>query len=271
MHVLGSKENRLRRTVPRVSNMRFSNHGSLRWLAGILFCSMLQLTAALPALIANGTSASIPEKRLIRELSCKVADDVDLASDNIQAYAPVKIQCPKEYTWIRPADSLSQGEKDYLNQRSPLLKNAWTQRLKDVGLNASPRMPVVAMALSGGGYRAMISGSGMAFQQNNSVGSVGDLLGISTYVSGLSGGGWALASFFANDGIQPSDLAKDVSIVDCPVRQSSYNTLRFRFGTSIRTCSFPVMAKERSSLICSAACIARIRRILKHRSRIIGD
>lgn len=251
--------------------MRFSNHGSLRWLAGILFCSMLQLTAALPALIANGTSASIPEKRLIRELSCKVADDVDLASDNIQAYAPVKIQCPKEYTWIRPADSLSQGEKDYLNQRSPLLKNAWTQRLTDVGLKAPPRMPVVAMAISGGGYRAMISGSGMAFQQNNSVGIVGDLLGVSSYVSGLSGGGWALASFFANDGTQPSDLAKDVSTLGPPVRQSSHTSLHFRSGTLIRTSSFPVKAKGRSSVTCSVACIARTRRTLRHRSRIIGD
>lgn len=86
--------------------------------------------------------------------------------------------------------------------------------MKAVGLKDLPRTPVVALALSGGGYRAMVSGSGMAFQQNNSAESVGDLVGISTYVSGLSGGSWALSSFYANNGMQPSDLAKNVSILD---------------------------------------------------------
>lgn len=189
----------------------------------ILAYSLLQLTIAAPAGIVNHTNGSDPERRFFRELACDAADFFSIGSDDVDSYSPVKVKCPKEYTWIRPADSLSAEEQDYLKRRRPRLEESWTQRMKAVGLKELPRIPVVALALSGGGYRAMISGSGMAFQQNNTAGSVGDLLGISTYVSGLSGGSWALSSFYANNGIQPSDLAKDVSIID----DSSENPLTY--------------------------------------------
>ena len=58
----------------------------------------------------------------------------------------------------------------------------------------------------------MISGSGQAFQPNSTSGSVGDILGLSTYVSGLSGGSWAVGTYFANDGQNPDQLAQNVSL-----------------------------------------------------------
>jgi hypothetical protein len=85
-------------------------------------------------------------------LACEVISGKDL-----QSYSPYHHKCPEDdFQWIRPADSLSSAEKEYLEKRKPKLDAAWTQRLKAVGLeNALPegRTPVVAMALSGGGYR----------------------------------------------------------------------------------------------------------------------
>jgi hypothetical protein len=151
------------------------------------------------------------QKRFFRDLTCDA-----ITSDNIDKYAPVEVECPKDQTWIRPADSLSPEEQSYLEKRRPLLEEKWVQRIKDVGLRAPPRLPVVGMALSGGGYRAMISGAGMAFQPNETAGSVGDLLGLSSYVSGLSGGSWAVSSFYANNGIPPTELANNVSRMHQP-------------------------------------------------------
>lgn len=205
------------------------------WFILILAYSLLQLTIAAPAGL-NSTKSSNPERRFFRELACDTADFFGIGSDDVESYSPVKVKCPEEYTWIRPADSLSAEEQDYLKRRRPRLEESWAQRMKAVGLKDLPRTPVVALALSGGGYRAMVSGSGMAFQQNNSAESVGDLVGISTYVSGLSGGSWALSSFYANNGMQPSDLAKNVSILDGS-SESPLTCTRLRhdrFGTCSR-------------------------------------
>jgi lysophospholipase len=134
------------------------------------------------------------------------------ATDNLKSYTPYASPCPgDDFEWIRPADSLSSSEKKYLEARRPKLQASWDERMKEADLSDPlPRLPVVAMALSGGGYRAFTSGSGMAFQQNNTAGSAGDLLALSSYVAGLSGGSWALASFYANNGLSPDQLAKTV-------------------------------------------------------------
>ena len=139
-----------------------------------------------------------------------------LSGDDLDSYSPYddKSKCPgDDFQWIRPADSLSPGEQEYLAKRRPLLQKAWDKRMKDVGLKTplpKGRLPIVAMALSGGGYRAMISGSGMAFQRNDTKGSVGDILAVSSYMAGLSGGSWAVASYITNNGRSPVDLANNV-------------------------------------------------------------
>lgn len=70
--------------------------------------------------------------------------------------------------------------------------------------NASA-LPNIAIAFSGGGYRACMSGGGavQAFdsRETNSTGAghLGGLLQSSTYVAGLSGGGWLVGSIFVNN------------------------------------------------------------------------
>lgn len=182
---------------------------SLLVLTLVPYC--LHSTMAAPARDVDPTRLPDPQKRLLRDLTCDA-----ITSDNVDKYAPVEVECPKDQTWIRPADSVSPEERGYLKKRRPLLEEKWVQRIEDAGLRAPPRLPVVGMALSGGGYRAMISGAGMAFQSNETAGNVGDLLGLSSYVSGLSGGSWAVSSFYANNDIPPTELANNVSRISQP-------------------------------------------------------
>ncbi|KAG9201359.1 Lysophospholipase 1 [Epicoccum nigrum] len=66
-------------------------------------------------------------------------------------------------------------------------------------------LPNIALAFSGGGYRAMLNGAGVlaAFDSRTSnstnAGHLGGVLQSSTYVSALSGGGWLIGSIFANN------------------------------------------------------------------------
>jgi lysophospholipase len=139
------------------------------------------------------------------------ADPLNVIPIHAHNYGPIKTDCPSDIVWLRPADSLGPDEQEYITKRSGHLATAWQAQTERVGLAAPPRTPVVAMALSGGGYRAMLSGSGMAFSPpGTEEGDVGDILGLSTYVSGLSGGSWAVTSYYANNATSPQDLVENV-------------------------------------------------------------
>ena len=66
-------------------------------------------------------------------------------------------------------------------------------------------LPNVALAFSGGGYRALLSGGGAlkAFDSRTTnatgAGQLGGLLQSTTYVAGLSGGSWLVGSMFLNN------------------------------------------------------------------------
>jgi len=99
-------------------------------------------------------------------------------------YAPYEMPCPADFTWVRPADvsdistsieaffcfaprgksnwddetndqSLATGEQNYLEQRRPVVAEAFEKMMAANGLSQPPRTPVISFALSGGGYRAM--------------------------------------------------------------------------------------------------------------------
>lgn len=87
--------------------------------------------------------------------------------------------------------------------------------------NASA-LPNIAIAFSGGGYRACLNGGGalQAFdsRENNgtTAGHLGGLLQSATYVAGLSGGGWLVGSIYVNNFTTISgllDSPNDVSSV----------------------------------------------------------
>lgn len=133
-------------------------------------------------------------------------------------YAPGPVDCPSERPTIRGASELSPEEQQWLERRrdntiEPLrdfLRRAnipdfdgpaYIQSNRD---NASA-LPNVAIAASGGGYRALLNGAGAiaAFDSRSpnstGAGQVGGLLQLATYIAGLSGGGWLVGSLYVNN------------------------------------------------------------------------
>lgn len=71
--------------------------------------------------------------------------------------------------------------------------------------NNASALPNIGIAVSGGGYRALMNGAGAikAFdsrtENSTSPGQLGGLLQSATYLAGLSGGSWLLSSIYINN------------------------------------------------------------------------
>ncbi|EKC97203.1 phospholipase B [Trichosporon asahii var. asahii CBS 8904] len=178
---------------------------------------LASLLALLPLLAGTGaTRAWSPEELEFRNSQLMIAKEqllagpISLLADHNQ-YAPYKVDCPAEVTWIRNATGISEGEKKYLEGRGPLIDDAVKRMLATVNMTAPARRPVIGLALSGGGYRAMVNTLGSAealFDGSNT--DISGWLDATSYIVGLSGGSWAVGTFASNGGELPSKLAADV-------------------------------------------------------------
>lgn len=133
-------------------------------------------------------------------------------------YTPTEIDCPNEPPTVRLADGLSQNETEWLRLR----RNVTIQPMRDFlsrmnipdfdagqyiddNRNNESALPNIALAFSGGGWRALINGGGVvkAFDDrtegSTNNGQLGGLLQSSTYVAGLSGGNWLVGSLILNN------------------------------------------------------------------------
>ncbi|TQS34772.1 hypothetical protein Golomagni_04833 [Golovinomyces magnicellulatus] len=167
-----------------------------------------------------------------------------------ESYAPSVVPCPSKQPAIRIADTLSPAEISWLALRrrqilKPMIK--WISRANISGFDAESYLnrlqenddiPNIAIAISGGGYRSLLTGGGfLAAADDRSTkstkpGHIGGLLQATTYISGLSGGGWLLSSIFANnfstvemlrDGKSSSELWRfDRSIIRGPERKGKF-------------------------------------------------
>ncbi|KAI1465539.1 lysophospholipase catalytic domain-containing protein [Daldinia caldariorum] len=134
------------------------------------------------------------------------------------SYAPAIVDCPRQRPTIRNAGSLSQSERDWLQNRraktiDPMLKFLKLANLTDfdavsyVSSNSKnfSIVPNIGIAVSGGGYRALMNGAGFVAAADSrtpgstDAGGIGGLLQSATYLAGLSGGGWLVGSIFANN------------------------------------------------------------------------
>ncbi|EAW24500.1 lysophospholipase Plb2 [Aspergillus fischeri NRRL 181] len=124
-------------------------------------------------------------------------------------YTPEGETCPSNRPSIRNATALSNAETSWLKARRNNTRDALKAFLSRVDLgsfngsayianhsaNASA-LPNIGIAVSGGGYRALMNGGGalQAFDNRttNSThsGQLGGILQSATYLSGLSGGSW---------------------------------------------------------------------------------
>ncbi|KAF4470574.1 lysophospholipase [Fusarium albosuccineum] len=133
-------------------------------------------------------------------------------------YTPTEVNCPSDRPTIRNGTRISDMEREWLPKRrnetiSPirtLLKRLSIpdfdsdEYLKDVETNATA-LPNIGIAISGGGYRAMLCGAGalaawdIRSDGSDKDGNLGGLLQSATYLSGLSGGGWLVGSLMMNN------------------------------------------------------------------------
>ncbi|CZR68746.1 related to lysophospholipase [Phialocephala subalpina] len=132
-------------------------------------------------------------------------------------YAPSAVQCPPVLPTIRAGTTLSVNETSWLKARR--LKTVWAlrdflSRANITGLDTNAyigdgtdatTLPNIGIAISGGGYRAMMNGAGAIAAFDNRTtnstgrGQLGGLLQASTYISGLSGGSWLVGSLYAQN------------------------------------------------------------------------
>ncbi|KOS18131.1 Lysophospholipase 1 [Escovopsis weberi] len=135
-----------------------------------------------------------------------------------RGYEPSFIDCPDDRPVIRVGSDLSPQELKWLPQRrnntiDPI--RGFLERASIPGFDSevylanvekdATALPNIGIAISGGGYRAMLNGAGaIAAWDDRSPGStnpgnLGGLLQSATYLSGLSGGNWLTGSIYANN------------------------------------------------------------------------
>jgi lysophospholipase len=116
-------------------------------------------------------------------------------------YAPVPAICPTT-PLVRTASGLSTSESAYIASRKPLATVAlgkWLQKVNSTFKTTN--LPTVALTISGGGLRSLLTGAGVIQAldaRDSNVGTSGLYQGL-TYQAGLSGGGWLLSSFAGNN------------------------------------------------------------------------
>ncbi|PGH12476.1 hypothetical protein AJ79_04220 [Helicocarpus griseus UAMH5409] len=179
------------------------------------------LCAALAAGSLSGSTAAVTLEP-IQDVAVRALPNAP------DGYTPADAGCGNGRPAVRSAATLSQSEQLWLEGR----RNKTTDAMKDFfrrnkiagfdalsyiedNANNATALPNVGVAVSGGGYRALMNGAGAlkAFdnrtENSTSPGQLGGLLQSATYLSGLSGGGWLVGSLYLNNYTSVSGLQAD--------------------------------------------------------------
>lgn len=167
----------------------------------------------IPAALAAPGTGALDHAVAPRELIRRAAPDSPSGD-----YAPATVDCPDEKPTIRSAGNLSTSEREWLEIRRPKTIDPMVRFFENSGLtdfdaagfvndNAQnfSVVPNIGIAVSGGGYRALMNGAGFLAAADSrtpgstDAGGIGNLLQATTYLAGLSGGGWLVGSMFANN------------------------------------------------------------------------
>ncbi|KAK4864551.1 hypothetical protein LT330_009814 [Penicillium expansum] len=133
-------------------------------------------------------------------------------------YVPTSVSCPASRPTVRSAAKLSSNETSWLEVRRSKSLSAMKDFFGHVQVGDydvvgyldkhsrnSSNLPNIGIAVSGGGWRALMNGAGAvkAFDSRtynaSTRGHLGGLLQSATYIAGLSGGSWLLGSIFINN------------------------------------------------------------------------
>ncbi|KAK7745553.1 Lysophospholipase 1 [Cytospora paraplurivora] len=133
-------------------------------------------------------------------------------------YAPALVECPANRPTIRVAGSLSQNETDWLAKRRAATVTPMADFISRANISGfdgasyinglkdnTTALPNIGIAMSGGGYRALLNGAGFVAAADDRTpgstdeGGIGGLLQATTYLAGLSGAGWLVGSIYSNN------------------------------------------------------------------------
>lgn len=133
-------------------------------------------------------------------------------------YVPSKVDCPSDRPTVRSAAKLSPNETSWLKDRRKKalsgLKDFFGHvKVGDYDVGSyldkhssnMSNIPNIGIAVSGGGYRALMNGAGAIKAYDSRTdnatakGQLGGLLQSATYLAGLSGGSWLLGSIYINN------------------------------------------------------------------------
>lgn len=146
---------------------------------------------------------------LSQSVSLPAAITSSVSAYSFTSYAPVYASCPSDQQWVRPAKGLSSQEAAWIQGRKTVVLDAFSsylERLNITDLNVSglrkamqenknAGVPVIGMAISGGGWASSLTGTGAlrAFDARFSDAidqRTGGILQSLSYFAGLSGGAW---------------------------------------------------------------------------------
>ncbi|KAJ6256849.1 Lysophospholipase [Drechslerella dactyloides] len=180
-------------------------------LLAIWLCLLTSIASALPPPRHQTTTGRKPSRRNLetRDLLDSIKNLFDF--DDVTGYGPFQVTNPREPIVVRDATELAREEAAWLAGRKKVANAALVDFLGRVDMKdfdhkafLSGYTPTVGLAFSGGGYRAMLNGAGVinAFDARSpksmKPGGLGGLLQGSTYLSGLSGGGWLVGTLAVN-------------------------------------------------------------------------
>jgi lysophospholipase len=158
--------------------------------------------------------------------------------DAPNGYIPTAVTCPYPLPIIRNSSSLSPNETSWLSARRSKTTSSFKALLQRIAIDGFDTngffntsndndLPTLGIALSGGGYRAMLNGAGAVKgfddrtdgSTDTGKGGVGGVLQAATYLSGLSGGSWMMGSMYVQNfssvsGILSGDPTKGVWELD---------------------------------------------------------
>ncbi|EXL67312.1 phospholipase A2 [Fusarium oxysporum f. sp. conglutinans race 2 54008] len=208
----------------------------------MISCGRLIQLAILLAL-STATHCGFPEGGLFPILEPRATPDAP------DGYTPARVPCPKTRPAIRQAKTLSTEETSWLELRDnstfPALEEFLTRAnlggidietyLNGIVTNGT-RLPRIGIAISGGGYRAMINGAGAIAAFDNrttgstSKGQLGGILQATTYLSGplivyLPNAPYSYESNFTTFDLEYSDSERN------QILRNGYNVATMGNGT----------------------------------------
>lgn len=134
------------------------------------------------------------------------------------SYAPIRVECPSDIEWLRPAIGLNPKEANWVAGRKPVVADALSAYLKRLELedfdvsayiaaikaNNHAHVPTMGYSISGGGWASAFTGVGGMRALDSRLDAAkdqktGGLLQSLTYMAGLSGGSWPIMSIALHD------------------------------------------------------------------------